>query len=132
MRGALAGVAVLLLGFVPVGAAFQGADQTEANVREVLERYSSALESLDAEAVKKVQPSINVEGLKKAFSEMKTLDVEIDTVKVLSSEAAMARVSCRVTQTLTPKTGSRKSTAVTRVMRLRRLDSGWVIDTFER
>ena len=132
MRGAFVGVTVMLLGFVSAGSAFQGAEQTEANVREVLERYSTALESLDAEAVKRVQPSINVEGLRKAFAEMKTLDVEIDTVKVLSSEAAMTRVSCRVTQTLTPKTGSRKSTAVTRVMRLRRVESGWVIDTFER
>lgn len=104
----------------------------EAAVKEALQQYSTALESLDADAVKKVQPSIDVVSLKKAFGDMKTLEVEIDTIKVLTSEAAAARVSCRVTQVLTPKAGSKRTTAVTRVMRLRRQDAGWVIDAFER
>ena len=104
----------------------------EAAVKEALQQYSTALESLDADAVKKVQPSIDVASLKKAFGDMKTLEVEIDTIKVLTSEAAAARVSCRVTQVLTPKAGSKRTTAVTRVMRLRRQDAAWVIDAFER
>jgi hypothetical protein len=41
-------------------------------------------------------------------------------------------VSCRVTQTLTPKVGSKRTTTVTRVMRLRRDADAWVIDSFER
>ena len=110
----------------------QPPDHTEVTVREVLEGYKTALASLDADAVKKVQPSIDVENLRRAFKEMRTLDVTIDTVKVLSSDASTARVSCRVSQTLTPKAGSKRSTVVTRVMRLRRSDAGWVIDSFER
>jgi hypothetical protein len=125
-------VIAMLIVSVSASVASQAPDRTETTVREVLQQYSTALASLDAEAVKKVQPSIDVESLKKAFREMRTLDVAIDAVKVLSSEPSMARVSCRVTQTLTPKAGSKRSTAVTRVMRLRRLDSGWVIDSFER
>jgi hypothetical protein len=35
-------------------------------------------------------------------------------------------------QTLTPKTGSKKTTAVTRVMRLKRGAEAWFIDGFER
>ncbi len=132
MRNALVRVTALLIASASAGFADQAVDRTEVNVREVLQQYSTALASLDAEAVKRVQPSINVESLRKAFGEMKTLDVAIDTIKVLSSDASIARVSCRVTQTLTPKAGSKRSTAVTRVMRLRRLDSGWVIDSFER
>lgn len=104
----------------------------EAAVKEALQQYSTALESLDADAVKKIQPSIDVDSLKKAFRDMKTLEVEIDSIKVLTSEAAAARVSCRVTQVLTPKAGSKRTTAVTRVMRLRRQDAAWVIDAFER
>jgi hypothetical protein len=104
----------------------------EGGVRDLLQQYSMALESLDAAAVKKVQPSIDEEVLRAAFREMRSLDVTIDDVKLLSSEALSARVSCRVTQTLTPRAGSRRTTAVTRVIRVRRQDGSWVIDAFER
>jgi len=104
----------------------------EAGVRDTLQKYSAALESLDANAVKKVQPSIPIENLTKAFRDMRELKVAIDAVRVLSTDGATARVSCRVTQTLTPRVGSRRTTAVTRVMRLRREADSWVIDGFER
>jgi len=101
-------------------------------IRATLQAYQDALESLDADAVKKVQPSIDVEGLKRAFREMRSLDVEIDNIRLLSGDQASARVSCRVAQTLTPRAGSRQTTTVTRVLRLKRDASGWVIETFER
>jgi hypothetical protein len=41
-------------------------------------------------------------------------------------------VSCRVTQTLTPKAGGKQTSAVTRVLRLRRQEAVWLIDGFER
>jgi hypothetical protein len=108
------------------------ATTTEAGVRDALQRYSMALESLDVNAVKKVQPSIPTESLAKAFKDMRELKVTIDDVRVLSADATITRVSCRVTQTLTPRVGSRKTTAVTRVVRLRRDTDAWVIDGFER
>ena len=104
----------------------------EADVRDTLQRYSSALESLDVDAVRKVQPSIPADSLAKAFRDMRELDVTIDMVRVLSFDAATARVSCRVTQTLTPKAGAKRTTTVTRVMRLKRGADAWIIDTFER
>jgi len=104
----------------------------ETAVGEALERYSKALESLDADSVKKVQPAIDAEALKKAFKEMRALEVTIAELKVLSSDAAIVRVSCKVTQTLTPKAGAKQTTAVTRVVRLRKQDEGYVIDAFER
>jgi hypothetical protein len=104
----------------------------DPGVRDALLQYAAALESLDADAVKKVQPSIDVEGLKRAFREMRALEVDIDNIRLLSSESGSARVSCRVAQTLTPKAGSRQTTSVTRVLRLRRQDSGWIIQGFER
>jgi Tol biopolymer transport system component len=112
----------------------------ESGVRDTLQRYSAALESLDANAVKKVQPSIPTDNLARAFKDMRELKVAIDAVRVLSIDGTTARVSCRVTQTLTPRVGSRQTTTVTRVMRLRRVaDSSvspsadvWVIDGFER
>jgi hypothetical protein len=104
----------------------------EAGVRATLQRYSAALESLDANAVKKVQPSIPTDNLAKAFKDMRELKVEIDAVRMLSIDGNKARVSCRVTQTLTPKVGSKRTSAVTRVMRLQRTADAWVIDGFER
>jgi hypothetical protein len=119
-----------MLSFVPAPRAQTGA--AESGVRDALQRYSAALESLDANAVKKVQPSIPADNLAKAFKDMRELKVKIDEVRVLSIEGPTARVSCKVTQTLTPKAGSRQTTAVTRVMRLRRAQDAWVIDGFER
>jgi hypothetical protein len=63
---------------------------------------------------------------------MRELKVMIDAVRVLSSDGGIVRVSCRVTQTLTPRAGSRQTTAVTRVMRLKQDAGAWVIDGFER
>ena len=126
-------IAVALISSVTTPlAARQPADRIEADARELLQQYSAALESLDAEAVKKLQPSMDLESLKKAFREMRQLDVTIDNIKVLSVDAAFARVSCRVSQTLIPRAGTKQTTAVTRVLRLRRLQTAWVIDTFER
>lgn len=113
-------------------AARQPADRMQSDATELLQQYSAALESLDAEAVKKLQPSMDLDSLKKAFREMRELAVTIDNIKVLSIDATLARVSCRVSQTLIPKAGSKQTTAVTRVLRLRRGQSGWVIDAFER
>lgn len=108
------------------------AASAETAVRDTLQRYSAALESLDASAVKKVQPSIPADNLAKAFKDMRELKVVIDTVRVLSVDGSTARVSCKVTQTLTPRAGSKQTTSVTRVMRLKRNADAWVIDGFER
>jgi hypothetical protein len=104
----------------------------ESSAKDALQQYSAALESLDADEVKKIQPGVDVEGLRRAFREMRELKVTIDNVRVLSTEGAVARVSCRVSQTLTPRAGSKQTTAVTRVLRLRRQEAAWVIDGFER
>jgi hypothetical protein len=130
MRRVLTVVTVLIVSAAT--AAGQVDERTETNARDVLQQYAAALASLDAEAVKKVQPSIDVESLRRALRDMKTLEVVIDSIKVLSSDASAARVSCRVNQTLTPKAGSKRSTVVTRVVRLRRVNNTWVIDSFER
>jgi hypothetical protein len=104
----------------------------DASARDALQQYSEALESLDADLVKKIQPSVDVEGLRKAFRDMRALKVTIEDVRVLSAEGAILRVSCRVSQALTPKAGKTQNTAVTRVLRLRKQEAVWVIDAFER
>jgi hypothetical protein len=134
-------VSGLFLGVILIGApsgAIDGWSQphndrtVDVGVREALQQYSVAFASLNAAAVKKVQPSIDTENLKAAFKQMKALQVSIDDMKILSTEGAVTRVSCRVTQTLTPKAGSKQTIAVIRVIRLHKQDDVWVIDAFER
>ena len=104
----------------------------DAAVLKALQQYSAALESLNADQVKKIHPSVDSESLKRAFKEARELKVTIDSIKVLSSDGTTARVSCRVTQVFTPRAGTKQNSTVTRVMRLRRQDTAWVIDGFER
>jgi hypothetical protein len=104
----------------------------DTGLRDTLTQYASAFQSLDAAAVKRVQPSANIASLQSAFNEMRALEVSIDEIAVLSEDNTATRVSCRVRQTLTPKAGSRKSIDVVRVVRLRKQNNGWVIDAFER
>jgi hypothetical protein len=104
----------------------------DAALRDTLAQYATAFRTLDAAAVKRVQPAANVASLQSAFNEMRALDVSIDEIALLSEDSAATRVSCRVRQTLTPKAGSRKTIDVVRVVRLRKQNTGWVIDAFER
>ncbi len=104
----------------------------KADVAALLEQYTLALESLDADAVKKVQPSVDTTSLRNAFRQMRSLAVELDSIAVLSATDTTARVSCRVKQTLEPRAGSKQATTVTRVLRLRRPQSTWIIEAFER
>jgi hypothetical protein len=101
-------------------------------INEALQRYAAAMESRDADQVKKIYPSVDVENLRNAFREMRELKVSIDNVRVLSIDGTAARVSCRVVQTFTPKAGSKQVSTVTRVLRLRRQEAVWLIDVWER
>src|SRR5437762_11100285 len=123
---------MVLASAVATGTAQAQASAAETAIRQMLQRYASALGSLDASAVKKVQPSIQVESLAKTFKDMRDLKVVIDEVRVASIDGTVARVSCRVQQTFTPKVGTRAKTTVNRVIRLRRDADSWVIDGFER
>jgi hypothetical protein len=104
----------------------------EGAVRETLQQYAVAMESLDADQVKKVYPSVDVEGLRRALRDMRELKVSIDSVKVLSVEGTLARVSFRVVQAATPKAGRKESSTVTRVFRFRKQEAVWLIDGYER
>jgi hypothetical protein len=107
--------------------------QLEAAVTGALQQYAAAYESMDANNVKKIWPNVDVDSLKRAFGDMRSLKVTIDTVRVLEVEGATARVSFRVTQEVTFKAGARpKPITVIRVARLRRQEAVWVIDGFER
>lgn len=119
-------------GLVACGVSARAQPAVAAAAAALLLQYSTALEGLDADAVKKVQPSADVATLKNAFRQMRSLEVDIDEIVVLSATDTTARVSCRVRQTLVPRAGSKQTTTVTRVVRLKRQPDAWLIETFER
>jgi hypothetical protein len=123
---------VLTITVAAAGQAPSSGRPVDPALRETLSQYASAFRSLDAAAVKRVQPSANIASLQSAFNEMRSLDVDIDEITMLSEDSTATRISCRVRQTLTPKAGSRKSIEVVRVVRLRKQNTAWVIDAFER
>jgi ribosomal protein S12 methylthiotransferase accessory factor YcaO len=104
----------------------------EGPISEALQRYAAAMESRDADQVRKTYPTVDVDGLRRAFRDTRELKVSIDNVRVLSIEGAVARVSCRVVQAFTPKAGAKVNSTVTRVFRLRRQEAVWLIDAWER
>ena len=106
--------------------------QLDLSVRETLQQYAAAYESLDAERVKKIHPAIDLETLKSSFRNMRELKVTIDSVKVLSTDGAITRVSARIMQVLTPRAGTKQTTNITRVFRFRKHDTAWLIEGFER
>ena len=59
-----------------------------APVKETLQQYSARMESLDADQVKKIYPTVDVEGLRRAFRDMRELKVSIDAVRVLSIDGS--------------------------------------------
>ena len=113
----------------PPAAAQSAAD---GPIKEALQQYASAYESLDAEQVKKIWPAVDVEGLRRAFRDMRELKLSIDSVRILSIDGSSARVSGRVVQTMVPKAGNKDVSTVTRVFRLRKQEAVWLIEGFER
>ncbi len=117
----------------PSGGTPAQSPQLEAAVTAALQQYAAAYESMDAENVKKIWPTVDADSLKRAFGDMRSLKVSIDTVRILEVAGATARVSFRVTQEVTFKAGAKpKPITVIRVARLRRQEAVWVIDGFER
>lgn len=107
--------------------------QVEAAAKELFQEYAAAYEALNADRVKKIQPSMDLALLRSTFRELRELKLTIDDIKVLTVDGPVARVSMKVTQVATPKAGAKPApNIVTRVVRLRRQEAVWLIDGFER
>jgi hypothetical protein len=107
--------------------------QVEAAAKDIFQEYAAAYEALNADRVKKIQPSMDLALLRRTFRDLRELKLTIDEIKVLTVDGPVARVSIRVTQVATPKAGAKPDpNVVTRVVRLRRQEAVWLIDGFER
>ena len=98
----------------------------EAAVRATLRAYERAYSSLDAQAVKRIFPNVNADALGRAFAQLREQSVVIrnERVKVTGTTAT---VSGTVTQSFTPRVGSRGQTSVDAQFQLQKTEAGWII-----
>ena len=105
------------------------ADETQ-QLLQVLQRYKNAYESLDANAVAAVYPSVNVSSLKSAFDQFSKMSydvkVHVDGIKI---DGQMATVTA--TETIRPVSKSVRADprTATAVFTMRRSGTSWIIQS---
>lgn len=102
----------------------------EALVRQVLQRYRSAYEDLDARVARSVWPGVNEAALERAFQGLESQDLTFDACDVHLRGAAATAV-CRGTMKYVPKVGSREPHVEPRVWNftLHKAGDAWQIDS---
>lgn len=101
-----------------------------ALVRQVLQRYRTAYEGLDAQSAQAVWPAVNQAALVRAFEGLESQSLTFDACDVrLRGEAAT--VTCHGSARYVPKVGSRDPRVESRVWNfaLRKTGSDWKIDS---
>jgi hypothetical protein len=105
------------------------ADADNGAIRDVLGRYRSAFNTLDAKAAQQVWPSVNERTLDRAFGQLEQQNVSFDTCAILV-KGALAKANCRGTTRFVPRVGSRSAQVEPRQwsFSLRKANSGgWLI-----
>jgi len=99
-------------------------------VKQVLQRYRTAYDGLDARSAQAVFPAVNQAALARAFDGLASQTLTFDACDVqLRGEAAVA--TCRGSARYVPKIGSREPRVEPRVWNfsLRKTGSDWTIDS---
>lgn len=102
----------------------------EAMVKQVLQRYRTAYEGLDARSARAVWPAVNEDALSRAFSALQSQTLIFDACDVrLRGDAAAA--TCRGSARYVPKVGSHEPRTEPRTwtFALRKNGPDWKIET---
>jgi hypothetical protein len=102
----------------------------EALVKQVLQRYRTAYEGLDARSARAVWPAVNESALARAFDGLESQWLTFDACDVtLRGEAAAA--ICRGTTRYVPKVGSREPRTEPRTWNftLKKAGTAWTIES---
>jgi hypothetical protein len=98
-------------------------------VLAALGRYRAAYESLDANAVAQVFTGVDLQELRRAFRQYKSMSVEIDTGGCQTSiDGDRATATCNVTRAIHPKAGESVSRSQRETFQLRRAQQSWVVE----
>jgi hypothetical protein len=104
----------------------------DQNIQEVLRRYQTAYDHLDAVGAKEIWPTVDVRALARAFDGLRSQDVVFDRCD-LSVAGASARAVCSGRATYVRKIGSKDPQTEPRqwVFQLQKTDSSWTISQAE-
>ena len=109
-------------------------DVDNSAIRDVLGRYRSAFNTLDARAAHQVWPTVNQRTLDRAFGQLQQQNVSFDRCTI-AVKGVMAEANCNGTTRFVPRVGSRSEQIESRQWNfsLRRANSsgGWVIQEVE-
>jgi len=100
-------------------------------VRGVLEEYRTAFESLNAEAIRAVQPGVDSGVLRANFSAVTAYNVKMQVQDIAFDGPSAARASCLMTYNPVPKP-SGKIPPVATIFHLRRSGEVWLIEKIVR
>jgi hypothetical protein len=106
-------------------------DVDEASlVRDVLRRYQTAYDRLDASLAHDVWPGVNQAALARAFGDLESQSITFNTCDV-RLRADTAAAMCTGSARYTPKVGNREARVEPRVWNftLRKRTNGWLIET---
>jgi hypothetical protein len=98
-------------------------------VRQVLERYRTAINALDADAARKAWPGVNQRALARAFERLDEQDVSFQNCRIDVNRVNASAV-CGGVVRYVPSIGSRTQRVEQRewTFKLRRQDNGWFIE----
>jgi ketosteroid isomerase-like protein len=98
-------------------------------VLATLGRYRAAYESLDANAVAQVFTGVDLQELRRAFRQSKSMTVTIDVGGCQTSvDGDRATATCNVTRVINPKAGESVSRSQRETFHLRRTQQTWVVE----
>jgi hypothetical protein len=99
----------------------------EAAIRATLREYAAAYEKLDVDAVQRVYPAVNEAGLRRSFSGLSSMQVQIAGNEQIAIEGTTAVVRCQIRQAFRPKVGQGRTETVSSVFRLQKTGGRWII-----
>jgi hypothetical protein len=101
-------------------------------IENVLGRYRTAFNKLDAGAAVAVWPTVNEKTLAKAFEGLESHDLSFRSCQI-EIFSVIAQAACSGSARYVPKVGSRTSRAEERRWRfnLRKASGGWLIDSVD-
>jgi len=107
-------------------------DAARKAIRGVLEEYRSAVETRNADYLRRVAPGVDHEALRSAFAAVASMEVKIEVKDVSVSQGGeTATAICLVTYTPKPKPAGRIAPTPT-TFRLRRSGNVWIIEDVAR
>jgi hypothetical protein len=103
----------------------------EALVQQVLQRYRSAYEGLDARSARAVWPAVNEVALARAFEGLQSQSLTFEACEVQLRGETSAAATCRGSARYVPKIGSREPRVEPRTWNfmLRKSGAGWQIES---